>query len=323
MSIRLALTTLLVALPLAAQDAAATTAVALPAAGSPAAADLFAKACAKMQALSRGTFKTTEAQDSAIMRQAGVGFGNEDVEVDGGWNHELVWGNTGENDHYVRARGRMLVKNGDAWRLRGSKLLSGQPAPFTLDPALLFTLLQELPADARKVTHVEEGEVAGKKVAVLTVTLTDEVANEFADSGSVPGVSGGPGFIRMVGGGGGGFGMPDPEFTVDLALFVDPAGGDVLRIRTKVYEKNPMLGNIRIAVGGPGGGGGDDEEEEKEDEKEEAAATDDKVVVKKGLPERKLAKDTSMMYFKVDFQNLGMGEAPALDNKARALLGLQ
>lgn len=321
MSIRLALATLLVAFPMAAQDTAATPAATLPAAGSPAATELFTKACAKMQALGRGTFKTTESQDSAIMRQAGVGFGNEDVEVDGGWNHELIWGNTGENDQYVKSRGRMLVKTGDAWRLRGSKLVSGQPAPFTLDPALLFTLLQELPADARKITHVEDGEVGGKKVAVLTIELADDVAAEFADSGAVPGVSGGPGIIRMVGGGGGGFGMPEPEYTVDLALFVDPAGGDVLRVRTKVYEKNPMLGNIRIAVGGAGGGG--DDEAEKEDEKEEAATDDSKVVVKKGLPERKIAKDVSLMYFKVDFQNLGMGEAPAIDTKARALLGLQ
>ncbi|HZT56703.1 MAG TPA: hypothetical protein VFA35_10780, partial [Burkholderiaceae bacterium] len=72
---------------------------AVPAADSPEAAALFDKACAKMQAVGRGAFTTTEEQDPAMMRGHGMqGMGDQSVEVNGGWSGDLVWGTVGEDE---------------------------------------------------------------------------------------------------------------------------------------------------------------------------------------------------------------------------------
>jgi len=282
----------------------------IPAPGSPEAAQLVDKALEKMLAVGRGAFRTHEEQDNAMMRGAGLPFGNDGTDVDGGWHQDLVWGETGD-DKYVRNGGRMVVRSGGAWKLRASKLASGAPAPFTLDPVLLFSVLRELGPDQRKVVHTANADVAGKKAVVLSITLDGDAANDFVDTGAVP-PTGGGGF--MILGGLGGLGAPEIESTVHLALFVDPENGDVLRFAAKVYEKNPMFGNVQIQVGG-----GDDDEEEEEEE-EEAPAKDAKPEWKNGLPARKPAKDQSVMTFRADFQKLGLADAPELDAKAKALL---
>jgi len=60
-----------------------------------------------------------------------------------------------QRDRLVRWHGRMVVKDGDAWKLRADKLASGAPAPFVLDRALFFQILRDLPAGAGKVLHSE------------------------------------------------------------------------------------------------------------------------------------------------------------------------
>jgi hypothetical protein len=313
---------LLLAAPLLAQEPAASATPAapagpaLPAAESPEATALVDKALAKMLAYGRGAFKTTENQDSAMLRNAGLPFGQEDIEVEGGWHRGLLWGDH-DGSEFLRANGRMLAKVGSNWQLRGKKLGDGKTAPFTLDPELLFTVLAGLPAEARKVVHVEAGEVATKKVAVLSLHLTAEVASEFAESGALPGGSGGG---LMMLGGPAGMGAPDVEHDVYVALFVDAEGGDLLRCTTKVFEKNPMMGNIQIQV--QGGGGGDDVEAAEDEKEDTKTAAGDAPQWKKGLPVKKPAKDESVTTFRADFKKLGMAEAPALGDKQKALLRL-
>lgn len=286
----------------------------LPVAGSPEATALVDKALMKMRAYGRGAFATVENQDSAMLRGAGLPFGNDDTEVKGGWDRGLLWGEHDGNE-FLRANGRMLAKVDGAWRLRGKKLGDGKAAPFTLDADLLFAVLQSLPESARKVVHVEAAEVGGKKVAVLSLQLADEAATEFAESGAVPGSGGGFMFL----GGPGGMGAPEIEFTAFVALFVDPASGDVVRCSTKVFEKNSMMGNVQIQVAG-GGGGGDDEEEEAEAKEEPPAGG--AMQWKKGLPVKKPAKDESVTTFRADFKQLGIVEVPALDAAVKAMLRL-
>ena len=290
--------------------------VAVPAPGSPEAMKLVDKGVEKMLAVGRGAWRSHEDQDSAMMRGAGLPFGNDGTDVDGGWHQDLVWGEK-DRDVYVRQGGRMVVKAVGAWKLRASKLASGQPAPFTLDPVLLFTALRDLPAEQRKVVHTAAAEVAGKKVVVLSLTMDGEAAADFVDTGAVP--AAGSGGMVIFGGLGGGMGMPQPESTVHLALFVDPENGDVLRFAAKVYEQNPMFGNVQIQV--QGAGGGDEEEEEEEAKKEDAAAAKPAAPEwKNGLPTKKPAKDESVVTFRADFSKLGLADAPALDDKAKALL---
>jgi hypothetical protein len=267
-----------------------------------------------MQAYGRGTFATTEANDSAMLRGAGLPFGDDDTEVEGGWHRELVWAES-DGRKYLRANGRMLAKVDGAWKLRGKKLAGGRPAPFTLDPDLLFTVLGDLPAASRKVAHVEAAEVAGRKVAVLSLVLEEDSAREFAASGAVPAESG-PGGVLIFGGGGD---VPENDYTVYVALFVDPDSGDLLRLASKVYEKDERMGNVQIQVAG---GGGDEEDEDADDDKDEADA-DAPLTWKRGLPNRKPAKDESVTTFRADFKQLGLAEAPALDERARALLRMR
>ncbi|HLQ38855.1 MAG TPA: hypothetical protein VK348_13685 [Planctomycetota bacterium] len=309
----------LLAIPARAQGNAAAAAAAIDT------AQLLAKACDRMLAAGNGAFKSTEEQDNAIVRKAHLPA-RGGVDVDGGWNGDWLWASAGDNgDRLVRWHGRMVVKDGDAWKLRADKLASGAPAPFVLDPALFFQILRDLPAGAGKVLHSETTELAGKQLVILSLSLADEPATEFAASGAVPGSGGGPGGGMLMLGGGGGFQPPQPDHNVDLALFVDPANGDVHRLRVRVYEQNPMFANMQIQVNGHGGGNddGDDEKAEKSEpgKKDQQQGGSKDGSYKKGLPDRKLAADVSLMYFKVDFQNLGMAEMPAIPAKAKALLG--
>lgn len=291
----------------------------LPAPGSAAAAELLGKGIEKMLAIGRGTWKTTEAQDQAMMRNAGMPFGANDTDVDGGWHQGLVWGEI-DNDRYVRHAGRMLVKAGDVWKLRENKLASGHAAPFTLDVELFFTVLRELPEAARRVEHVDAAEVGGKKVVVLSLSLADEDAADLVASGAVPGGGGGGGMFMIGNMRGFGGAPPEPDYAVHLAFFVDPDNGDVVRLAARIYEKNPMFGNVVIQVQGPGGQN-EDEEEEEEDEKADAKAG--APVWKDGLPVRKPSKSESMTTFRADFGKLGLATAPDLDDHAKALLRLR
>ncbi len=286
----------------------------LPAAGSPEATALLDKAIGKMQAYGRGEFSTTESSDNAMLRGQGLPFGDEDTEVAGGWFRELVWGDA-DGKEYVRANGRMVAKVGDEWRLRGSKLPGGRPVPFTLDPDLLFSVLAALPPEARKVANVEAGEVAGKPVAYLSLALGGDVAAEFAATGVVP-TGGGLGGGLMIFGGGGGMAMPENEYTIYLAFAVDADSGDLRRFTAKVFDVNPMMGNVQIQIGGGGG----DEEEEVVVEEEKPAPEGAPMVWKKGLPTKKPTKNESVTTFRADFKQLGLAEPPALDDKAKALL---
>ena len=104
-----------------AQDASAPAAQppapALPEANSEAARRYVTAALDKLEAFGRGLFATTEGQDQAMLRNAGLPFGPEDVTVDGGWHRNMVWGDA-DGREYVRANGRMLAKIRGEWRLR-------------------------------------------------------------------------------------------------------------------------------------------------------------------------------------------------------------
>ena len=65
--------------------------------------------------------------------------------------------------------------------------------------------------------------------------------------------TGGPGGFVMIGGMLGGE-MPEKKYEVDLALFTALDSGEVLRLRAKVYEDDPMMANVRFAIAAAGDG---------------------------------------------------------------------
>lgn len=292
-----------------AQDAPAPEAPALPQANSDEARKLVAVALDKLAAYGRGRFATTEAQDQAMLRNAGLPFGPEDTEVDGGWHRDLVWGEA-DGRAYVRANGRMLAKISGDWRLRRDKLSGGLPAPFTLDPDYLLATLGQLPQRSKAVVHVEAGKLKGKPCVILTCKLTGDDALEFADSGAVPDIGGGFGGAVLIGAMG--MEMPRPEYETYLAFSVDQDSGDLLRFAVKSYQTEEMMGGVAIQVAG--GGAMVEEEEEDED------ADQGPVRWKRGFPRIKPKKDQSVLSYRVDFKDLGLAEPPSLTDAHKALL---
>ncbi|MBL8728403.1 MAG: hypothetical protein JNM25_08240 [Planctomycetes bacterium] len=310
-----AVCTLLVSLPAQGDAPVAPPVPALPAADSPAAARLVDTALAKLQAFGRGTFRTTESHDLAMMRGAGFPIGGEQVVVEGGWQQGLVWGET-DHDRFLRHGGRMVTKVGDAWKLRAKKLGSGRAVPFTLDPSLLCTVLQGLPAAARRVENVTADKVGERRVAVLSLKLEHELAREFVDSGVLPEVGGSFGAVFVVGGGFGDMQLPDTECSVHLALAVDPDNGDLLQVAVKVYEQTGGFGAFQVQVQGAGAA-----EDAEADEDEQAGEA--KPAWKDGLPTRKPGKQESVLLYTVQFARHGLAEAPELDDATKFLLRLR
>lgn len=305
---RASLVVLLAVSRLPAQQQNQPDAPVLPQPGTPAAAALVDTAIAKLRAFGRGRFRSSESHDAAVTRGAGFPDGG-DVVVDGGWHRELIWGEH-EQDRFLRRGGRLVVRVEDAWRLRSKKLGSGRDAPFTLDPDLLCTVLQELPATARAVDHVTAERVGDRRAAVLSLTLTEDSGRAFVDSGAVPEVGNGIGALFVVIGGPRRE-VPTMPCTVHLALSIDPDNGDLLRFAAKVYAKTGQNGFVQ-RVGRAGGGDEAQVEPEVTPEPE----------WRHGLPTRKPERDESVLLYTVEFSKHGLAEPPAIDDVARRLLRL-
>ena|GEM_PF-6506381 len=290
---------------------------ALPAANTDRAMALVDTALDKLIAYGRGRFSSTEASDDAMLRNAGIPFGPDDTSIEGGWHRSLVWADADGRD-YVRAGGRMLAKVEGGWRLRRSKLAGGVEAPFTLDPNFFITVFKRLPKSARVVAHVEAGKLKGKQCTILTCKLAGDDALEFADSGAIPSGSGGLGGMIVMGGlGGMGLEPPRPELDIYVAFFIDQQSGDLVRLASKTYQRDEMMGNVAIQIGF---GGGDLEEEEEEEEEEADDDADGPIEWRRGFPRVKPKKDQSVLTYRVDFKDLGLADPPALSDELKALL---
>lgn len=310
----------LIAALAAAQDAPAAApqgqAPALPQANSDEARRYVETALDKLEAFGRGRFSTVEGQDQAMLRNAGLPFGPEDVAVDGGWLRDMVWADA-DGREYVRANGRMLAKVSGEWRLRRDKLAGGLPAPFTFEPGYLLATLARLPAQTKGVVHVEAGKLKGRACAIMTWKLEGDDALELADSGALPDVGGGFGGVKIMGAMGGlGMEPPRPDYETYLAFFVDVESGDLLRFAAKSFQTDQMMGGVAIQIGAVGGGGLEIEEEEEEEEEVDEGP----VTWRRGFPRIKPKKDQSVLTFRVDFKDLGLAEPPSLPADVKSLL---
>lgn len=269
----------------------------------------------KMSKISALAFRSVEVQDQAILRNAGIGGGQE-TEVSGTRANGVLTA-TIDEDRVAFAAGRMVAQGDDGdWKLRHDCLADGSPLPFVHDPIRTFAYLAELPDAALKVTQVEPGRSKDRDVLVYSVSLSGATAQDVTLAGLLPKASGGPG--RMLVMGGGRRRTPPPETTVDFAFYVDPATNEIERLHSKTYSKSSMPGGMVMRVAGPGGieiqQGGDEEE----------AAEDDSgpTPIKKGLPQRKLGKDISLTEFDVSYSKHGSAETLELTARAKTLLGL-
>lgn len=277
----------------------------------------------RMVKLNSVTFHSIEAQNSVmsrtIARQIGGAMGGGEVDVRGSWSDGILRATLNDDaDEILSYRGRMVARNDDvSWKLRRNRLAAGGTMPFVLDPGRFFEALQALPAAALKIKHHKATTYKDRDVLILGVTLQDEAAQDFALSGALPAMSSGMGggMMRMIrAGGGSGAAAALPELTVDLALYVEPKTGYILKIKSRCYQESESGGNFQIQGGG--GFGGDDEEEEKVQEKDK----DGKRIYKRGLPVRDLKDNLSRMDFDIILTKHGEAKQLKIDPQAKKLL---
>lgn len=321
---------LLASATLVAQDAATPT---QPDPQQIDAAVLLRKAVKKMASLNSVRFKTVETQDAASTRQirkqmAGLGGGmfggGQDKIVRGALSDGVLHARMNDgDDEAVLYRGRMVARSDSEWKLRRDRLYNGSPMPFVLDPQLFFEALGQLPKSALTIRKVDHQETTKGKRVVLSITLKDEAATDFALAGTLPPLEKGFGGMMVKLGAMGGGGVGEPDLTVDLALVVDPSTALVHKVRSAGYQEGGMAGGGRVVIAG--GGGGFDDEDEEEDEDEDEVKTRDAQgnrLYKRGLPVRKLKDSLSKMEFKISFTKHGQPYVFELDADGRKLLRL-
>ncbi|MEZ5962363.1 MAG: hypothetical protein R3F56_00830 [Planctomycetota bacterium] len=282
--------------------------------------DALRAALTKTSKVEAIAFKSLETQDDALRRRLPIGGESEDTQVTGTVTGDVLAASIGfDDDNIVAARGRMLARRGDGeWKLRRSCLADGRPLPFVADPRLLVETLANLPDDALQVTHVESGTVKDAEVRIYGFTVSGRVADELGLTGALPRATGG--HMMMIFGGGGLAEPPRPEVSIDLAVSVDAESGYVVRVRSRSYTKSQLPGNVQVRFAGADG---TELAEEEEVEAETPADKDAPLQFRKGLPQRHLGKDTSLIEFDLALSRHGEAKAPAVSEAGRKLLGLR
>lgn len=246
-------------------------------------------------------------------------------EVSGTCSRDLLHVKDGDDELLFAGR-RMLARNDTTgWSLRQGRYVDGASTGYVPDPLLLLEQLQamELP-----VVHREPGSVDDRPVERVTVTLTQDQVAELTWAGLLPTGSGTgmPGIVAMraagvIAGGGGKekarLAPAKPDATVDLAIALDPGTGMIHAIRGRILAEpaGPGLG-VRVVAGGGAAVFGAEEEEEEEEQ--EAPARPPAFEV--GLPVRP-RKGKQVTEFELRFSDHGTAAFPALDERARELLG--
>ncbi len=298
---------------------------------------LLKKAIKKMSSLNSVRFKTTEIQDAASTRQimkqmAGLGGGMfpgaEDKVVRGALSDGILHAKTNDGDDELAIyRGRMVARSygeDSEWKLRRNRLYDGSPMPFLLDPQLFFEALAQVPKSELKVRRIDHQDTTRGPRIVLSITLRDDAANDFALAGTLPAMATGFGGMFAKLGAMGGAGGP-PDMTVDLALIVDPNTALVHKVRTASYQEGGVPGGRVVLGGAPGGFGGEDDEDDEDEDEEQVVKTRDAQgnrLYKRGLPVRKLKDSLSKMQFNISFTKHGQPYVFKLDAVGRKLLRL-
>lgn len=293
---------------------------------------LLTKAIKKMSSLNSVRFKTTEIQDAASTRQimkqmAGLGggmfLGAEDKVVRGALSDGILHAKTNDGDDEVAVyRGRIVARSDSEWKLRRNRLYDGSPMPLLLDPQLFFEALAQVPKSELKVRRIDHQDTTRGPRIVLSITLRDDAANDFALAGTLPAMATGfGGMFAKLGAMGVAAGGP-PDMTVDLALVVDPNTALVHKVRTASYQAGGLPGGRVVLGGAPGGFGGEEDEDEDEEQVVKTRDAQGNRLYKRGLPVRKLKDSLSKMQFKISFTKHGQPYVFELDATGRKLLRL-
>lgn len=283
---------------------------------------LLARACAVMQGLESVAFKSTEEQDPAMLRQLkkqAPGFGGDAaVEVEATISQGVVQLKLADGHEAVSHGNRTIAREGEGeWRLHRGTLANGDAIPFVLDPQMLFEELGRLPAKGKRDVKSETTKLKGQPAELVMLEVHGKAAQALAKSGLLPRFQGG-GLLAI----GPMKGMlPEPgAATYDLAFWVEPQSGQVLRMRVRGYQEDPAGGGgitIQVAGGGEEEGEEDEEKPAKGEKSEKAPKA---IAIKDGLPERAKKRSVSTFDYEVGFSAHGKAKVAELPAEAQQLL---
>jgi hypothetical protein len=259
--------------------------------------------------------KPEQGNQPALMMRL-IGQSVSDGAVTGTWCDPVLLVDFGEQGKVVQVgRRRIAEPPRGSWVERTDRLGDGSPLGFLPDPQFLLEGLQRMDLE---VIHDDVGNLQDRPVEIVTVTLAKEQVATLSGSSLWPRQS--ALFVaRAVGPHG-----RTPDATVDVACFLDPATGFVHAIKLRGYEKSPF----RVMAGGGGGGiaiqvaSGNESSDDEKDRDAAAKKGGSELKIADGLPERD--KENRIVFdYVLEFSDHGRVPAPALDDNARALLGIK
>jgi len=230
--------------------------------------------------------------------------------VAGGWSDGLLWASACEGKNLAVWHGRRAIARQDqqAWKPRQGVLGDGLPMPCPLDPDTFFLALQHGKVE---LIHSEAGSLVDKPTQIVTGHAAADDAYDLLWSGLLPEAItssfGGHAATRAR------LGRPKPDIDLDVAIWIDPATARAQQIRVRCYMR---LVERRGAVGAQAKGAAEAEKEESAKEEPERLTFVD------GLPMRTPKAQVPVVAVRYDVVFGAAGAAPALDDAARAMLGL-
>jgi hypothetical protein len=248
--------------------------------------------------------------------------------VAGGWGDGLLWASANEGRDLAVWHGRRAIARQDqqAWKPRQGVLGDGLPLPRPLDPDTFFLALQH---GKLELIHSEVGSLDDRPTQIVTGHAAGDDAYDLLWSGLLP-----DGATNSSLGGRAAnlarLGRAKPDIDLDVAIWIDPATARAQQIKIRCYTRLLTAAQGALVApalaGGPPGAAlpprppakGDAEAKKEDAAKEEP----ERLTFADGLPVRTPKDQVPAMVVRYDVVFGNPGAAPALDDAARAMLGL-
>src|SRR5262249_3311843 len=236
-----------------------------------------------------------------------------------------------EGRNLVVWHGRRAIARQDqqAWKPRQGELGDGLPLPRPLDPETFFLALQH---GKLELIHSEVGSLDDRPTQIVTGHAAGDDAYDLLWSGLLPEAAtnsslGGRAATAAR------LGRAKPDIDLDVAVWIDPATARAQQIKVRCYTRLGTATQVALVAGAPGGAGvggppgaavpprpakGDAEPRKDEAAKEEP----ERLTFAAGLPVGPRKDQVPVWVVRYDAGFGRPGALPALDDAARAMLGL-
>jgi hypothetical protein len=265
------------------------------------------------------------AGGGAVLAVAAGGVPAVPSPVAGGWGDGLLWASANDGQDLAVWHGRRAIarQGKEGWRPRQGVLGNGLPLPRPLDPETFFLALQH---GKLEWIHSEVGSLDDRPTQILTGHAAGDDAYDlvwaglFADTATS---NRGTSAARL--------GRAKPDIDIDVAVWIDPATARAQQIKIRCYSRLMTAAQGVLAARALGGAAppaapAPAETPAKGDPvKSDTVAKKDqpeKLTFANGLPVREPKDQVPVMLVSYDVVFGAPGAPPALDDAARAMLGL-